>query len=266
MAPLLALWLALSAPLTALGSAAPAQTAEDMRRALVQAQLHLAGDAPEAEALLNQAEAIYASTLAAGLTEADPAAEARLRDGFGQMHAALERADSPGFAAGRAQAWTALLAGSFTLVEAAVAQENPQAARAWLGVREYRQATRFSRPEADATLAVEQLARGEMTAADAVTALRADWFDTYQARLNEALQARARPHPRIVRRPARGGPGRRRHFSRARTGTGRPGQFPGGAAQPGRTSPARRPTHALSAAGAGGIWPGRGRRPGDQGF
>ena len=53
--------------------------------------------------------------------------------------------------------------------------------------REFRQATRFSRPDADATLAVARLVAGEVDAGYASDAVRADLLDTYQARLNEAL-------------------------------------------------------------------------------
>ena len=54
-------------------------------------------------------------------------------------------------------------------------------------MREFRQATRFSRPDADATLAVARLEAGEVAAGYAFDAVRADLLDTYQARLNEAL-------------------------------------------------------------------------------
>ena len=54
-------------------------------------------------------------------------------------------------------------------------------------MREYRPPTRFSRPGADATLAVAKLADGQATKADALAAVRADFLDTYQARLRTAL-------------------------------------------------------------------------------
>ena len=63
------------------------------------------------------------------------------------------------------------------------------APRSWLLVREFRQPTRFSRPGADATLAVESLADGRRTTEQALAAVRADYLDTYQARLRSALEA-----------------------------------------------------------------------------
>jgi high-affinity iron transporter len=191
--PWLAAWLvlglALAAPLNALaGARTPSQSTESLRSSLVQAQLEMSQDSAAAQALLDEAEAVYEGEFALTILKASPEADARLRDGFAQMRVALPASNAPAFAAGRAQAWTGLLAGSYAVAEQAVATADAGTARTWLAAREFRQATRFSRPEADATLAVERLARGEMPVEDALTALHADLLDTYQARMNEALQ------------------------------------------------------------------------------
>jgi high-affinity iron transporter len=165
----------------------PAQSAEALRAALVQAQLSLPDDVPAAENALHEAETAYVTGFATAIEAADPGAAERLEAGFGTMAAAVEAANGPQFAAARGQAWTALLAGSYAIMEQALERGDAGTARTWLGVREFRQATRFARPGAEATLAVERLAAGEMTTAAAVQTLRADLFDTYQARLNEAL-------------------------------------------------------------------------------
>ena len=72
---------------------------------------------------------------------------------------------------------------------AAAAAGDVDEARAWLLVREFRTPTRFTRPGADATLAL-QCARGRPASAAgaAAAAVRADLLDTYQARLRAALE------------------------------------------------------------------------------
>ena len=55
-------------------------------------------------------------------------------------------------------------------------------------MREFRQPTRFSRPGADATLALEALRERRAKIPQALAAVRADLLDTYQARLSAALE------------------------------------------------------------------------------
>ena len=69
-------------------------------------------------------------------------------------------------------------------------------ARDWLLIRDFRQATRFTRPGVDATTSLDQLEAGEIPPQDAVTGVRKDLLDAYQARLvtylDEAEQAAER--------------------------------------------------------------------------
>ncbi len=60
-------------------------------------------------------------------------------------------------------------------------------ARRWLLLREYRTATRFTRPGAHATLALDQLARRKLSPTAARQAVAKDLLDAYQARLRELL-------------------------------------------------------------------------------
>ena len=62
-----------------------------------------------------------------------------------------------------------------------------RAARSWLLVRDFRAATRFTRPGVDATTALDALAAGELERAAAVTQIRKDLLDAYQARLGDYL-------------------------------------------------------------------------------
>ena len=55
-------------------------------------------------------------------------------------------------------------------------------------LREYRTATRFTRPGAHATLALDQLGRGKITAKAAEQAVEKDLLDAYQARLRDLIE------------------------------------------------------------------------------
>ena len=90
-------------------------------------------------------------------------------------------------AAARATLQTAVLHGAYRALLASLRRGDAAEAGSWLLVREYRPPTRFSRPGADATLAVAKLADGQATKAEALAAVRADYLDTYQARLRTAL-------------------------------------------------------------------------------
>ena len=89
----------------------------------------------------------------------------------------------------RAATWTAVLAEAVERATAAAAAGDVDEARAWLLVREFRKPTRFTRPGADGTLALQGLAEGRLAAGAAAAAVRADLLDTYQARLRASLDA-----------------------------------------------------------------------------
>ncbi len=128
-----------------------------------------------------------AAWLAARLAEAAPETQRRIEAGFAAAEKAVTAQDGLALAMARAQIWTGLLAGSYRVIETSLQNGKGQTAREWLPLREFRPATRFSRPNADATLAVKGTIQGQVTPADALLAVRADLLDTYQARLNEAL-------------------------------------------------------------------------------
>jgi high-affinity iron transporter len=110
--------------------------------------------------------------------------------------AALDRAaaaavagDEARFAAARETVLATLLRAGFHGAVEAAARGDVGAARAWLLVREFRPPTRFSRAAADATLALDRLARGEIPAVTAARVVRNDLLDTYEARLRSSLDA-----------------------------------------------------------------------------
>jgi high-affinity iron transporter len=170
----------------------PAVLAEQVRAAMLTAQVELGTAAPgKAVLAIDDAQAAYRLGLAESLAAEAPEADARVREG---LAAAQEAAAGGGTAAeaaladARAQVWTALLGGAYRVAAAAVERGDGAAARAWLRLREFRTPTRFSRPSADATRAIERFAAGEVDAVAAQLSLSADLLDTYQERLRLSLQ------------------------------------------------------------------------------
>lgn len=178
----------LAAPLTAAAAPlTPFQQADAIRAALLDAQLQLADDPTGAAQKVTDAQSRYAGEFRTTLSKSAPAADARIRSGLTAAEKAIAARDSLALADARAQVWTALLAGGYTVVEKALTDMDAPTAESWLSLREFRRATRFSRPNADATRAVHDFANGKLSAADALAAVRADVLDTYQARLKLAL-------------------------------------------------------------------------------
>ena len=110
--------------------------------------------------------------------------------------------DEVRLAAARGAARAAVLRGSYAATLAAVERGDAAAARRWLLLREFRTATRFTRPGANATIAVQQLERGKLDPARAREAVAKDLLDAYQARLRELLDDAARARERDL--PERG--------------------------------------------------------------
>jgi high-affinity iron transporter len=166
---------------------APAQVAEIIRSQLAQAQFDYSSDQAAAERSLGAAQAAYSGEFADKIASAAPGAASRIQSGFDGAWEALRTQDALALAAARAQIWTALLAGGSMVVETAITSGDGGTAQLWLPVREFRRATRFSRPGTSATVAVEGLVSGTVKPADVLAAVRAELLDTYQARLTESL-------------------------------------------------------------------------------
>lgn len=168
-------------------SVSPAQTGELIRAALVQAQLSLTSDSGASAQLVQEAEITYQTSLSDSIAASNPEAHQRVTTSFQALTESVSRRDAASFAAARAQAWTGILAGSYSIVEQAIQNGDGQTAQTWLPLREFRTATRFSRPNVGATVSVENLIEGNSSASDALLSVRADVLDTYQARLTESL-------------------------------------------------------------------------------
>jgi high-affinity iron transporter len=175
----------------------PWQGAEQIRSGLFDAQTDLLlGDGDRATAEVAGAQRAVSGDLARGLRRSAPSSLRQLRAALAAAGQAAFAGDEVGLASARGKALAVLRAGAFAAVVDAAEAGRVRSARDWLLIRDFRQATRFTRPGADATEALEQLKAGEISGAQAVTALRKDLLDAYQARMltyvDEATQAAER--------------------------------------------------------------------------
>jgi high-affinity iron transporter len=174
----------------------PWEAAEEARAGLFEAQTALLLDRGRgAEAGVGRAQAA-SRHLVKSIGRADAAALAELRSALAAARRAAAAGDEVALAAARGRAQAAVRAGAFTLAVEAAERGEARHAHEWLLVREFRQATRFTRPGVDATQALDRLQAGEIKPDEAVTAIRKDLLDAYQARvvsyLDEAAQAAER--------------------------------------------------------------------------
>jgi high-affinity iron transporter len=194
---LLALLL-LAVPGTASGAADPApwRAAEDVQAAGLDAQTGLiVGSAADAQRAARRAAQAYRG-LSPVLHAADPSADATARRSLRAATRAAGAGEDARLAAARGAARAAIYRGAYAVVLEAVRRGHVPMARAWLLVREFRPATRFSRPGADATRALTRLRAGRLSRAAARAAVTKDLLDAYQARLRDLLADAARGQAR----------------------------------------------------------------------
>lgn len=180
--------LSLPAPVQA-ETLSPVQAGEEIRSALFTSQMALmADDTTAARNAFDQAQQAYQQVLSGPLGHDQAEIDQHIQQSFGILEQALETNDTVRFAATRADIWTALLAGSYAMTVDTLQQGDAKTAQSWLALREFRQATRFSRPNTDATVALDKVLKKELSASDALTTVHADLLDTYQGRLTVVLQ------------------------------------------------------------------------------
>src|SRR6478735_619678 len=184
--------LALMAALLFLAPAAHAQapweTAGKVTDGLFDAQTELVLSGTDAAASdAARARKAYAGEFESTIAEADPAADQAIEDGLEAAATAAEDDDAAALAAARGTVRAGLFRGAYAVITEAAARGDADTARRWLLLREYRTATRFTRPGAEGTLALEQLGRGALSPKAATQAVRKDLLDAYQARLRELL-------------------------------------------------------------------------------
>lgn len=174
----------------------PWELAKGVQDNLFDAQLALLeGDTAAAEAAV-----VLAADSAAALDQLPPDAASLLQSALDQAATAVANGDQAALAAARGVAKGAINWGSYGIIRQSVIDGRSDVAQRWLLVREFRPSTRFSRPDADATVALRQLGAGTIGADEALAQLDADLLDTYQARLTQYVAEAADPAGLAARR------------------------------------------------------------------
>ncbi|MFN8662856.1 MAG: FTR1 family protein [Thermomicrobiales bacterium] len=164
----------------------PGITGQAVRSGLFDAQAALlAGDPAKAEQGIADAQAAADQLLP--LFTADPAVAPAVEQDLAAAEKAVQGNDAEGLAVASGQIWATLMRGAYAETLAAVDAGDAKAAASWLLLRDFRLTTRFDRPNADATVAVHQLAEGAATPEQVAATVQADLLDTYQARLEALL-------------------------------------------------------------------------------
>lgn len=181
----------------ATGQAPPWQVSQQVGARLFEAQTALIlGTPAEAVREVDGARAPYERTLSRTVRAADPDADKTIRAAFADARRAAAAGDEVRLAGARGEIRAALFAGAYVVTLDAIGDGDAATARAWLLLREFRTATRFTRPGGDATLAVRQLASRRIPPAEARAVVTKDLLDAYQARLRELLDDAARGEDR----------------------------------------------------------------------
>ena len=186
--PLLGFLLLISFPVAAQAEA-PWQIAETLDQQFFEVQKQvLFGNPEEANAALDEAEVLLNQLANAGLPNESQTA---VLDAIEMARQGIVEDNSNLLAAAKGQGRTAVLLGSYLKTIAAIEAGDVELAQEWLLVRDFRPSTRFERPGADATLSLNLLAEGNLSAEEAQKRVTADLFDTYQGKMQETLVASA---------------------------------------------------------------------------
>jgi high-affinity iron transporter len=190
LAVVLAAALFAAAPAHAAGAATtPWAGAERLHEALFSAQEDLiAGTPAKAVRDVRRAKAAYRGALRRGLRASAPAQDTAIRRALAAAARAAHAGDGRALAAARGSARAAALGGAYAVTLDSAGRGDATATGRWLLLRDFRTATRFTRPGADATTAVDRLGKGKLAPAAARLAIAKDLLDAYQARLRELLK------------------------------------------------------------------------------
>ncbi|MCA9878247.1 MAG: FTR1 family protein, partial [Thermomicrobiales bacterium] len=172
----------------------PGITGQAIRSGLFDAQAALLAGAPT-EAAQGVSDAQTAADQLLPLFTADPAIAPVIEQALAAAEAAVQANDAEGLAIASGQIWATLMRGAYAETLAAVDAGDAKAAASWLLLRDFRLTTRFDRPNANATVAVRQLADGAAQPDQVAAVVQADLLDTYQARLEALLNEVANATP-----------------------------------------------------------------------
>ncbi len=165
-----------------------AEKAETLRQQLSSAQLDLVFDPQSAKASFDQAKSLAGSLAKNSGVSSLNSYNKSFDKSFTALEQALNQKNELQFASERAKLWTSLLKQSNQKTLEALSQNDLPAFERWFALRDYRQASRFVRPQASGTEALEAFKNHEISKTVALERVRADLLDGYQARLNEVLQ------------------------------------------------------------------------------
>jgi high-affinity iron transporter len=140
-----------------------------------------------ATGLVRRARRALRGPLARGLRRDAPAAYHETVAALAAAGRAARASDEIALAAVRGRLRAALLRGSYLVTVTAVAAGDAHRSATWLLLRDFRRATRFTRPGVDATVAVRELDRGRLEPRRATLQVRKDLLDAYQASLADRL-------------------------------------------------------------------------------
>lgn len=169
--------------------ALPIDTAEAVRVTLLRAQFEVNNPTSGAVDAVIAATKQYNGELAARLRAVAPDEDTAIRLSLQSAQDAARARDLVAYAIARSDVWTVLLRAGLIGARASVRSGAVSDAEMWISLREFRRATRLTRMGSDATVALAAYKSGNGSAEDALLAIDADLLDTYQARLNAALDA-----------------------------------------------------------------------------
>jgi high-affinity iron transporter len=178
--------LALALIPSAAQAATPWRAAGAVNDGLFKAQTALILDEDEAVEDARKATRAY-ERISGALQRSDPQAARVARRWLARAEAAAASGDGAALAQARGAVRGAIARGAYARITESVAAGDAQTARDWLLVRDFRLATRFTRPGADATLAVDELGSSKLSAEAAQAIVVKDLLDGYQARLRDLL-------------------------------------------------------------------------------
>ncbi len=186
---LIAVLLAISGAAFAKSSEVPVwEAGSHVRESLFDARSDLAfGDRAAAAASVRKAKRTYDRSLRRRIGDANRGADRAAQKALAAARAAVAAGNVDAAAAAQGAAWAAMLRGASSAAAQSAGDGDAALANEWLLLRDFRTATRYTRPSTNATDAISQLERNKITPAAARLAVEKDLLDTYQARLRELV-------------------------------------------------------------------------------
>ena len=170
---------------TSAATPAPWKAGAQVREALFDAQEAVLLGEDGRSAAVARAQRAYRGELRSGIRRADPAAHREVLAGLRAARGARSEIE---LAAARGTVVAALYRGAAAVTYAAVAARDARTAGTWLLLREFRTPTRYTRPGADATVALRSLERGRISPARARLVVFKDLLDSTQGEARERLE------------------------------------------------------------------------------